>query len=121
MSHKMGDGKLQKDSFSRRDMLLSGTSVLAAAGLVSGSPISAAQAQPQPQTPGGRGAPNILFIMTDDVAVWNVSAYHRGMMGGSTPNIDRIAKDFGTGRPAVEDLSLTVRKGGFMALLPLGA
>jgi iron(III) transport system ATP-binding protein len=31
--------------------------------------------------------------------------------------IDRIAKDFGTGRPAVEDLSLTVRKGGFMALL----
>ena len=25
--------------------------------------------------------------------MWNVSAYHRGMMGGSTPNIDRIAKD----------------------------
>jgi arylsulfatase len=37
--------------------------------------------------------PNILVIMTDDVGVWNISAYHRGMMGGSTPNIDRIAKE----------------------------
>src|SRR5204863_3382461 len=27
----------------------------------------------------------------DDIGMWNVSAYHRGMMGGSTPNIDRIA------------------------------
>ena len=36
--------------------------------------------------------PNILVIMTDDVGIWNISAYHRGMMGGSTPNIDRIAK-----------------------------
>jgi hypothetical protein len=23
--------------------------------------------------------PNILVIMTDDVGVWNISAYHRGM------------------------------------------
>ena len=37
--------------------------------------------------------PNILVIMTDDVGMWNVSAYHRGMMGGSTPNIDRIANE----------------------------
>jgi arylsulfatase len=37
--------------------------------------------------------PNILVIMTDDVGVWNVSAYHRGMMGGRTPNIDRIANE----------------------------
>lgn len=36
--------------------------------------------------------PNILIIMGDDVGMWNLSAYHRGMMGGSTPNIDRIAK-----------------------------
>jgi arylsulfatase len=25
--------------------------------------------------------------------MWNISAYHRGMMGGSTPNIDRIGKE----------------------------
>ncbi len=31
--------------------------------------------------------------MTDDLGIWNVSAYHRGMMGGSTPNIDRIANE----------------------------
>ena len=35
--------------------------------------------------------PNIIMIMADDVGIWNISAYHRGMMGGSTPNIDRIA------------------------------
>ncbi|HBE70608.1 MAG TPA: arylsulfatase [Planctomycetaceae bacterium] len=37
--------------------------------------------------------PNILIIWGDDVGMWNISAYHRGMMGGSTPNIDRIARD----------------------------
>ncbi len=37
--------------------------------------------------------PNIIVIFADDVGVWNVSAYHRGMMGGRTPNIDRIAKE----------------------------
>src|SRR5260370_10135123 len=37
--------------------------------------------------------PNIVVIMGDDVGIWNVSAYHRGTMGGSTPNIDRIAME----------------------------
>src|SRR5271156_6123668 len=37
--------------------------------------------------------PNIVVIMADDVGVWNISAYHRGMMGGRTPNIDRIANE----------------------------
>ncbi|MDR4494008.1 MAG: arylsulfatase [Nitrospirales bacterium] len=37
--------------------------------------------------------PNILVIWGDDVGMWNISAYHRGMMGGSTPHIDRIAKE----------------------------
>src|SRR5437016_14004033 len=37
--------------------------------------------------------PNIVVIMADDVGIWNISAYHRGMMGGTTPNIDRIAKE----------------------------
>jgi arylsulfatase A-like enzyme len=30
--------------------------------------------------------PNIIMIMADDVGTWNLSAYHRGMMGGTTPN-----------------------------------
>jgi arylsulfatase A-like enzyme len=37
--------------------------------------------------------PNIVVIVTDDVGVWNISAYHQGMMGGRTPNIDRIANE----------------------------
>jgi hypothetical protein len=40
------------------------------------------------QTPGKK--PNIVVIMGDDVGMWNLRAYHHGMMGGSTPNIDRI-------------------------------
>jgi arylsulfatase len=37
--------------------------------------------------------PNILVIFGDDVGMWNISAYHQGMMGGRTPNIDRIANE----------------------------
>jgi arylsulfatase A-like enzyme len=37
--------------------------------------------------------PNIIVIMADDVGVMNISAYHHGMMGGRTPNIDRIANE----------------------------
>ena len=37
--------------------------------------------------------PNILIIWGDDVGMYNISAYHRGLMGGSTPNIDRLAKE----------------------------
>lgn len=46
-----------------------------------------------PATAQEEPRPNILVITADDVGMWNVSAYHRGMMGGSTPNIDRIAAD----------------------------
>ena len=37
--------------------------------------------------------PNVLLIMADDVGWFDVGAYHRGMMGGATPNIDRIAAE----------------------------
>jgi len=35
--------------------------------------------------------PNILVIMGDDVGWFNVGAYHRGMMSGKTPNLDKLA------------------------------
>ena len=35
--------------------------------------------------------PNIVFIMGDDVGWFNIGAYHRGMMAGKTPNLDRMA------------------------------
>jgi arylsulfatase A-like enzyme len=37
--------------------------------------------------------PNIIFIMGDDIGMWNISAYSRGMMAGRTPNIDKLASD----------------------------
>ena len=37
--------------------------------------------------------PNILVIWGDDIGIWNLSCYHRGLMGGRTPNIDRIAAE----------------------------
>jgi hypothetical protein len=36
--------------------------------------------------------PNIVVIMGDDIGMWNIGAYHRGMMAGTTPNLDKIAK-----------------------------
>jgi arylsulfatase A-like enzyme len=35
--------------------------------------------------------PNILVIMGDDVGWFNIGAYHRGMMSGRTPNLDKLA------------------------------
>src|SRR5438309_335288 len=37
--------------------------------------------------------PNIVVIMGDDVGMWNIGAYHRGMMAGRTPNLDKLAKE----------------------------
>jgi arylsulfatase len=48
---------------------------------------------PAPAQPAGARPPNILVIFGDDIGLWNVSAYNRGMMGYRTPNIDRLAKE----------------------------
>jgi arylsulfatase len=79
----------------RRNMLLAGTSVLAAAGLLSTAQTASAQAQPRTsaQAPTGGQRPNILVIWGDDIGQFNISAYNQGMMGYRTPNIDSIAKE----------------------------
>ena len=58
--------------------------------------------------------PNILVIMTDDVGVSNISAYHRGMMGGRTPNIDRIASEGIIFTDSYGDQSCTAGRAGFI-------
>jgi arylsulfatase A-like enzyme len=40
-----------------------------------------------------RSKPNILFIMGDDIGWMQPSIYHRGLMVGETPNIDRIGRE----------------------------
>ena len=37
--------------------------------------------------------PNIVFIMGDDIGMWNIGAYHRGLMAGRTPSIDKLAQE----------------------------
>jgi sulfatase-like protein len=91
---KSKDGSTQNSGgLKRRDLLLRGTSLMAASALFGADVAPPAEAQQSEITPSAGKKPNILVIMTDDVGIWNISAYHRGMMGGRTPNIDRIAKE----------------------------
>jgi arylsulfatase A-like enzyme len=84
--------KTEKNSaLDRRSVLLAGSTfaaATAAAGLGIGAQSALAQAQQQ-AAPSGR--PNILVIMGDDVGWFNIGAYHRGMMSGKTPNLDKLA------------------------------
>ena len=60
---------------------------LVAVGLVQLQLVSPATAQAPAQKP------NILFIMGDDIGFMQPSIYHRGLMVGETPNIDRIGQE----------------------------
>ena len=40
---------------------------------------------------GSSKPPNIIVIMGDDVGWFNIGAYHRGIMSGKTPNLDKLA------------------------------
>jgi arylsulfatase A-like enzyme len=96
MDGKSNDGATSnRGGLKRRDLLLRSSTLLAATALsaTTGLAKPAQAQQPAPAPSSARDRPNILIIMTDDVGVWNVSAYHRGMMGGRTPNIDRIAQE----------------------------
>ena len=37
--------------------------------------------------------PNILVIMGDDIGITNISSYSHGLMGSTTTNIDKLAKE----------------------------
>ena len=60
-----------------------GLFAVAAAAIVASAPASAQQPQ----------KPNILFIMGDDIGWMQPSIYHRGLMVGETPNIDKIGQE----------------------------
>jgi arylsulfatase len=77
----------------RRDLLLSSGTLLAASAVAASGLGGQAVAQQQPPAPATTRTqrPNIVFIMGDDVGWFNVGAYHRGMMSGKTPNLDKLA------------------------------
>jgi arylsulfatase len=80
---------LRDHGLSRRNLLLSGTTL--AAGSALGSVVAVRGAQAQSAASAQR--PNILVIFGDDIGLANISAYSHGLMGYQTPNIDRIARE----------------------------
>ena len=68
----------------RRTLIRSNLSLLVVAGALLGA-AGSVQAQDK--------KPNILFIMGDDIGWMQPSIYHRGLMVGETPNIDRIGNE----------------------------
>ncbi len=89
---KFGDGdqsKLTRSDLNRRKMLLGSTTLAAASALGTAVGVQKAVAQAQQASAGGK--PNILVIMGDDVGWFNIGAYHRGIMSGKTPNLDKLA------------------------------
>ena len=60
-------------------------------GLVASSAAMIMAAAPATAQPAQK--PNIVVIMGDDIGMWNIGAYHRGMMAGRTPNLDQIAAE----------------------------
>jgi len=58
--------------------------------------------------------PNILVIFGDDIGYWNVSAYNHGMMGYTTPNIDRIAREGAVFTDAYAQQSCTAGRAAFI-------
>jgi len=58
--------------------------------------------------------PNILVLFGDDIGLWNVSAYNRGMMGYRTPNIDRIAREGAIFTDAYAQQSCTAGRAAFI-------
>jgi arylsulfatase A-like enzyme len=82
-STRDGAGKTKTSLRARTCAALLGASALIAASGLASTPAAA-------QTPQ---KPNILFIMGDDIGIMQPSIYHRGLMVGETPNIDRIGAE----------------------------
>ncbi len=102
----------RRGNLNRRNLLLGGSAIAAVSTLAATSTTRTAQAQQQP-APAGR-LPNILAIMADDVGWFDVGAYHRGMMGTATPNIDRIAREGALLTDAYGQASCTAGRAAFI-------
>jgi len=68
-----------------------GTAVVVGGLLLSAVPGFVSPAPAQAPAPARK--PNIVFIMGDDIGWMQPSIYHRGLMVGETPNIDRIGNE----------------------------
>src|SRR5262245_53731523 len=80
-------GKVRRFSMKVMRKLWPALPAFAAVGMAASMPAAAQQQQQQQQKP------NILFIMGDDIGWMQPRIYHRGLMVGETPNIDRIGNE----------------------------
>jgi arylsulfatase A-like enzyme len=91
---KLGDGITQNsEGLKRRDLLLRGTSLVAASALTGAGFAGSARAQQPARTPPSGQQPNIIVIMGDDIGWANIGVYNQGIMSGRTPNLDRLANE----------------------------
>ena len=82
----------QSGCFNRRNMLLTGTSLLAAAGLQSAAPITTASAQQA--APPVASQPNIVLILADNLGYGELGCYGGGITRGApTPRLDNLASE----------------------------
>ena len=58
--------------------------------------------------------PNIVMIIGDDVGWFDLGAYHQGMMGTRTPNLDRIAREGARLTDAYAQASCTAGRAAFV-------
>jgi arylsulfatase A-like enzyme len=77
--------------------------LLLAATFAAAAPVAAAD-----------GKPNIVVIMGDDIGIWNIGAYNRGMMAGKTPNLDKLAKEGMTFTDYYAEASCTAGRANFI-------
>jgi arylsulfatase A-like enzyme len=89
---KADQSSLSHRALNRRNVLLGSTTLAAASALGTAAGVQKAVAQAQQSAPPGQ-KPNILVIMGDDIGWFNIGAYHRGIMSGKTPNLDKLAAD----------------------------
>src|SRR5258708_30659065 len=87
----MREGDVSASSGKERESAVKLSRMLGLAGSALGvglgmavAPLTGAEAQEK--------KPNIVVIMGDDIGMWNIGAYSRGLMSGRTPNLDQIAK-----------------------------
>src|SRR6187399_3413059 len=88
----------------KRNLIHNGLSLLMATAALF-SVVAQAQAQDK--------KPNILFIMGDDIGWMQPSIYHRGLMVGETPNIDRIGNEGGIFMTYYAEQSCTAGRNAF--------
>src|SRR6266705_2682834 len=88
----------------KRNISYNGLSLLVATAALFSAVVSA-QAQDK--------KPNILFIMGDDIGWMQPGCYHRGLMVGETPNIDRLAKEGGMFMHYYAEQSCTAGRNAF--------